>query len=364
MIKIFKAVLELYYRIPWFFVRCLLKKEYNPLNKMMIASCSAAEKYTDGYISYRLRPNNILVKPVLNLENGNSKLAVVIQGPVVTKDDFTLKTALYYKKCNPDAIIILSTWSNTNQECLNKFIKSDIDVVLSELPKKSGSLNINFQIKNSLAGVKRARELGAEFVCKTRTDQRIDHPDAFRYFELLINLFPVNNDDFVKNQKRRIIATCMPYGDLFYPYHISDFLYFGNIDDMEILFSLEEDNRDKGEWAQGLTKREIAKGLLAPEIQIMRSFIEKMGGCNECSIEAYWRFVKNHLVCLNSDEIELFWPKYESRYSENRAFGHYFENDDLQRLRTYNFDFIRWLELYSGKIVYKKDYERYADIIK
>ena len=362
--KILKA-LEFHAKMPYSVINIFKRQSPNFGNREMKAACVAAESNTDCYVTYRLRSKamtDIPILPHLSCDLDN-KIAIVMQGPLMVENDFTLETAKFYKRCYPQALIIVSTWKDSDSETIEKIKQQNVVVVLSDLPDNCGNLNINYQTVNTLAGVKKAKEMGAEFVCKTRTDQRIYHTDAMRYLANLVRTFPVNNEDFVEKQKGRIVTMCMPYGDLFYPYCLADFLYFGYTEDIEELFSLPLDKRQKGGYGNGKTRRKVAEEMIAPEIQFLREYIRRMGGNNECTVKSYWQFTKNHLVTINKDEIGLFWPKYEGRYSENTQNGSYYLNEEENAFRCYNFDFIRWLNLYQGTLKYDQKYEEYAEFI-
>ena len=195
----------------------------------------------------------------------------------------------------------------------------------------------------------------------------------------VINIFKRQSPNFVNREMKaacvaaesntgcyvtyRLRSKAMTYGDLFYPYCLADFLYFGYIEDIEELFSLPLDKRQKGEYGNGKTRRKVAEEMIAPEIQFLREYIRRMGGNNECTVKSYWQFTKNHLVTINKDEIGLFWPKYEGRHSENTQNGSYYLNEEENAFRCYNFDFIRWLNLYQGTLKYDQKYEEYAEFI-
>lgn len=53
----------------------------------------------------------------------------------------------------------------------------------------------------------------------------------------------------------------------------------------------------------------------------------------------------------------------EYKYCINTFYGDYFSDDDEKKLKTVNFDFINWLNLYSGTLKYKEEYEKLADIV-
>ena len=55
--------------------------------------------------------------------------------------------------------------------------------------------------------------------------------------------------------------------------------------------------------------------------------------------------------------------KYEDRYRMHHYYGNYFEDDSREKLKTENFDFENWINLYSGILQYRPEYEKYADVI-
>lgn len=358
-------LLELYIRIPYYVHNLTNRNKVNFVSRVMMTACKSSENQSECYVTYRLRSKSMTNLPVLQCVNSEeeTRIAIIMQGPLMLEDDFTLTTAIYYKKCYPNSKIIVSTWDDSDKTTIRQLREQGIIVVLSKLPDNSGNLNINYQVVSTLAGVKEAKRHNVEYVCKTRTDQRLYHPNAMNHLLDLVKTFPVNNDDFKEKQKGRIVTFCMPYGDLFYPYCLSDFLYFGYVEDVEQLFSIAPDKRAKGKHGNGSTRREIAETMRAPEIQLLRDYISRMGGNNACTIKAYWQFVKNHLITINKDEVGLFWPKYEERYCEHIRNGTYYPSDREDAYKCYNFDFIHWLSLHQGTMTYVEDYEKYIDYI-
>lgn len=330
----------------------------------MLAMCKIAEKYTDYFITYRYRPRYTESLPILERKHNRApKIAIVLQGPIMEKDDFTCESVKFYKKHYPNAHIIVSTWVDENKDLIDRVSNAGAIVVQTEKPHFFGHGNINLQLVNSKTGIFRAKELGSEYVCKTRTDQRIMHADVFEYLINLLNLFPCDNSDFLSKQKSRIICFGMEYGDLFYPFFLSDFFYFGATEDICSLFDSELDYRENVGICDNVSRRLCAQENRVSEIQIIRQYISRMGGNNVCTIRAYWDFVKNHLICINKDDIGLFWNKYDTKYSEHARNGHFHEQDSEQNLKCYNWDFINWLNLYSGTLEYQQRYEERADII-
>src|SRR6185503_18530873 len=112
-------------------------------------------------------------------------------------------------------------------------------VVLSDKPEYAGYSNINNQIKSSIAGIFKAKELGVKYVMKTRTDQRIYGLNVVDYFINLIRIFPLKN---INVQKERLIVPSLNTY-LFRIYGISDMTMFGDIDDMILYWNADYDDR-------------------------------------------------------------------------------------------------------------------------
>ena len=351
-----KRLLSIYYRIP---IRLLQRKD--GIQAVISQTLSEEiEKNTDQYASFRFRPKKM--ESIYPPYRSKVDLTVIVmQGPIKVEDDFTCETVKFYKKIYPDVPVIVSTWKNEKTDAIKKLLDAGAIVVQSEPPQIPGHLMINYQIRNSLAGIIKAKELGAHFVLKTRTDQRFYNVAALPFLYGLINTFPCDNSDFEKPQNKRIVCCCMEYGDMFYPYCLADFFYFGTTDELEILFSLEEDSRCKGEYAKGKTKRFISDNMLAPEVELLRSYIRSHGGDDTCSVKQYWQFIKNHLVTINKDELGLYWPKYDSRYAEHIRNGYFYPYSSHNNMRSANFDFMNWLCLYKGLLKYSENYEKYCD---
>lgn len=286
--------------------------------------------------------------------------AIVLQGPIRNENNFTIQTALYYKNMYRDAIVIVSTWEGESREAIRKLKDIGVEVVLCKKPLCTGNLNVNLQLTSTLMGLRRAKELGAKYVAKTRTDQRLDKAHIFEYCINLIKLFPPVDTE---NQCARLICLSINYGNMFYPYFISDFFYFGFIDDMIKLFDIPLDTRESFVMKEKSSRREYAEKMYAPEVYIMVSYLEKLGHKCDFTVRDYWETVKNYLICIDRKTINLQWPKYESKYQENAYNGDFFFDDDEKTLKTMNFDFVNWLNLYSGTLQYSSKYEDYANVI-
>ena len=103
--------------------------------------------------------------------------------------------------------------------------------------------------------------------------------------------------------------------------------------------------------------------VLAPEVYIMKNYFQLLGCAGDDTIKDYWTGVKNNLICISMKDLDIVWPKYEERYRMHHYYGNYFEDDSRDKLKTENFDFENWINLYSGILQYRPEYEKYADVI-
>jgi hypothetical protein len=325
----------------------------------MMGVCEAIDSKTDYFCSYRIRPQNTNVVNQTLGDKCQKKVCILIQGQYI--DGFTEETIKFYRFTYPNAIILFSTWNGVPIDIISNIKKQGAIVVESEEPENPGRLNINYQIINTQNGINKAIELGAEYICKVRSDQRMYHPTALSYLISLVDLFPVGEKS--KNQNRRIVAVTMPHGSMFQPFYVSDFFYFGTASDIKNLFSLSLDEREKGAFSKGYSKKQVANENRSPEGIIMRHYARYTEQSDECSIESYWNFLKNSLICINRNDVGLFWNKYNEKTDDALWNGYYEVNEQKGEMALYNFDYCNWLALYNGEIVYERSYEEYAEFI-
>lgn len=310
--------------------------------------------------AFRLIPINADAFHRAGLDLRPDSFAIVMQGPIRVEDDFTIETVKYYRNFYPKAEIIVSTWSDENAKTLERVRLAGADVLLCEKPSSGGHLNINYQLKNSREGIFKAKERGVQYIAKTRTDQRISKPFIFEYMINLLKQYPSREPE---KQNQRLVALSMNYGNMFYPYFMSDFFYFGTADEMSRLFSISADDRKPFKMPHESSKREYAKYAYAPEVFIMKNYMKSLGCSGDCTVKDYWEGILKYLVCVDMKTLDIYWPKYEGKYRLHEFYGDYFEDDSDEKLKTYNMDFVNWLNLYSGTLQYKPEYEKYADVI-
>lgn len=280
--------------------------------------------YSEGYNSILYRPKfahqittESIFKPL------KEKVAIVIQGPLVLEDNFTLETVKIYKKNYPEHLIIVSTWNDISDSQLNAFKSIGVELVLNEKPALVGALNVNLQIVSSKNGILKAKELGCNYVYKTRTDQRFYALNITSYLLTVLQQQPLVGDK--TSQKLRLVSASMTTVK-YRPYGLGDMFMFGDIDDMLLYWDSKLDDRKmmKNDIPK-MSVLEIAKLKLA-EIYLCTNFLDKIGYTYDFTLSDTWKVYADKFYIIDFEQLQLFWGKYawrnESRfyYTEKHSF--------------------------------------------
>lgn len=353
------------------FFSAVTKKNRHYADVLLRDCCKSYEKQTGDFCSYKQRSGmggDLIV--CSELLSRFSDTAIIIQGPLMLENHFTLNTVEMYKRYYPECKIIVSTWKDSDKNEIEKLRAHGVEIVLNQSPVCFGLGNMNFQIVSTKGGIERAKELGVSYILKTRSDQRIYKPHMLEYFKALVEEYPVGDNSGKSSQSKRIIALQTTVGGaMFIPFFIADFMYFGTTKDINNLFSIELDmspNKTKDErrvWLRELLSRNIKISeyyeATAPEIKIMKNYARKyVDSQYKGDIKSYWDFVKDYLITLSWDDIGMFWPKYD-RYNESNLFKTYCKNDNTDLYLQYNWTFQNWLLLKQGIYKYKPEFEEY-----
>jgi hypothetical protein len=294
-----------------------------------------ANRRADWFVTHHSRP--LLARNVGTWSDpveSQPAFAIVMQGPVIAANGFTLETIRIYANHFPCARLILSTWKDTDPVVLEPIRACGVDVVLCEKPADPGNLNINLQITSASAGIRRAAECAVEWVLKTRTDQRLYAPNLAEFLIGIAKAFPVTKQF---RQRHRIVA--LGRGTLKYClYHVSDQTVFGHIDDMVVYWSpplrpsgLPENYKE--------SMAEIARHL-APESYFATQFLAKVGREVLWTLPDSWDAFAEHFCVADPGMTDFFWPKYTKTMEYDRRYDCIDTNWDL--------DFREWLVLYTA----------------
>ena len=320
--------------------------------------CLAMQKYSDYFVNYNVFPKKEkdVVHPLNVVLEKLPRLGIVIQGPLCENENFTIETVKLYKKIFQNSIIIVSTWSDSDEEQIKRLEAEKIVVLRNTKPSNAGILNINYQVHSSLCGLIEARKLGCEYVIKTRTDQRIYRKNLYEFLYALIKKFPVKKAFSSLEQNERIVVlqgTTNGSGALI-PGFESDHFFFGHIDDiinffetenMDLKISKDEFLCYKEASKNNLTVREFFSQF-APEVLLVKSYLNRNGVEFTNTAEQHITINKNYFIGLSWNELGLFWYKYDYFVRTNKLYGAFRIDDNEKKNMTYDLDFNNWFILH------------------
>jgi hypothetical protein len=155
-------------------------------------------------------------------------MAIVMQGPVVSENQTTLRIVNFYQQKYPDAMIVISTWEDTPPEQLQPFFqltnKDNLQILLNKEPDYPGTFNINRQIVSTQNGLKTV--VDKTYAIKTRTDQVLTNPRLMCNLEMLHKTY----SESAEREGKIIVSSLNTFA--FRLYGASDMFQFGLTQDL------------------------------------------------------------------------------------------------------------------------------------
>lgn len=292
------------------------------------------EKVLGKYVTYHLRPkfySDINITP--DTLKTCPKVAIIIQGPLLQKDKFTLNTVRLYKKIFKDYRLILSTWEAEDADCIRELRNENIEVILNKKPAYPGIANINFQIASTFSAVKRAEEQGVDYILKTRTDTRLYNQNSIEFLVNLLRVFPSNAGP---TQNGRIAFPSLNTFK-YRPYSVTDLVMFGTTSEMIKYWTVDMSEQKQlptsnlvGDWS----KARLAEAYLST------SYLEKLGRDLKWTITDSWKVYADHFCVFDSQSIDLYWHKYARTREYRRLAYNHMKNDQ-------ELTFAEWLNIFA-----------------
>lgn len=299
------------------------------------------------FVTTKMRPKSAAAVGLMGTPRVADDFAVVMQGPVYDDFDFTLETLKLYRRTMPSVRLVVSSWKDTEDLFVERARSIGADVVLSEKPEYSGILNVNMQLVSAHAGVQLARDAGATWILKTRTDQRFYAPNLDSFLVSMANAFPPATKS---RQKFRIFGLGM--GTLkFGLYHLTDQSLFGHHEDMYTYWSAPMRlDKPKADWPTDPGRRfsEVPVQELfveaAPETYLATQFLQAKGRSLDWTLADSWAVFRDCFGVVDSGTSDFFWAKNQvhSQLEDDRRYS---QVDNRETL-----DFREWLLLYSGAV--------------
>lgn len=268
-------------------------------------------------------------------------LCIVIQGPIVKENDFTLETCKIYKKIfNNSETIILSTWDTEDKKYLKNFEAIGVKVLLSKAPDFAGRANLNYQILSTMKGLKEGEKLGCEYAIKTRTDQRFYSTNLSRDLFNLLKIYPPSPN---YNMHSRLVA--LSFNSFKYRYYgISDRFLFGNTQDMLKYWNSPLDTKKYEEY-KTIKQKDLWQQYCS-ETYIALHFLKNIGVTPEYTLKHTWKIYKDLFIFIDKEILDMYWPKYTNLNSRWRLF----RPNMLEEMRHSD-----WLNLYLNDDFFIKE---------
>lgn len=316
------------------------------VRRLLPRGISLANKRTKHFRTYHERPK-YAHQVGTRSEHGvrGEPMAIVMQGPIAAEYNFTLETLRIYARHMPECRLILSTWKDTPKDQLDPIAGLGVEIILSDRPARPGLYNVNMQLISAAAGVRRAAEAGAEWILKTRTDQRLYNPDAMGFLMATARTFPVGG-----NCKQRYRIVGVGHGSLkFAPYHVTDQTVFGHAEDMLAYWTPAlREAPPPMHWPTTpldiYLKVPIGEVCRygAAETYIASEFLARIGRPLEWTLQDTWAAYRDHFCFVDYEATDFFWVKSQS--STLREFSVRY---DVKWTRN-EVNFREWLLLHSG----------------
>lgn len=306
---------------------------------------------------------------------GFGNVGIVLQGPVMHEDNFTIETIRMIREWYPDICIVLSTWESSLSDDERNNIKK-FNCILIESKQKPQEYkgknekvgHMNNQIYSSFVGAKYLQDNGIEYAMKIRSDIRIYKIDFIPY---LINLLKV-----YKSQLINIAFSNSMYN---VPFHMSDFIWFGKTENIKQMYSIpyrsKSDLDSIVSFVEGMEYQKYKRDLnflrkhkfslqtnWFNNIDINKDFLIQYHeeiylpyhywltlNIKEGSnlLDSYYNFLSS-IVVLDEYYLQVYWNKY--LYSVVQ--------DDFSHKIEERLSHSKWLEIYlnRGKVYESKTY--------
>ena len=294
----------------------------------------------DEYFTCHARPQKAArVSTVNDGLKRQAELSVILQGPVMTENDFTLETLKLYQKHFEGHSLILSTWEGEDEAVITAAEKMGVHCLMNKKPDYFGISNINLQIASSKAGVRKAAELGSKYVLKTRTDQRMYAPNIAEYLYNVTEAFPVTGE--YPKQKKRIVGVSLNTFK-YRMYGLSDMTIYGHIDDMLLYWGVKEDARVFADRQREEARKSAFSfaELAVCEVYLTTEFLKAIDREILWTLQDSWQVFADNFCVVDKEQLDVFWPKY------NRQEYRYLTYQ--QDYRTQEMGFREWFNIYSG----------------
>jgi hypothetical protein len=321
---------------------------------MKLASSFFKKTDKNNFTSFFKRPKKV---KHFNINSSDvsisSKIAIIIQGPILDNSNFIYETIKIYKKTFPKSLIILSTWDDEIEK-LKEIKKLRIKLIVSS-KKKEYRPDVDYQIITTNKALNFAKQKKILFSLKTRTDTRIYKNNLSSFFINLIKCFPI--DKKIKSKGRIIVTDVMT--PKYRVYGLSDICMFGYTSDLLKYFSENLFYESLKKYNFGSYPSMIKGNPVICEIFLCARYLKIINHKLKWDMTDWYNVIKKYFLVIDSSSINFFWHKYDWHY-ENKDFNFYKKKD------TRLMSFTDWVSIYCNKssfFKFRKDYREKWKIV-
>ena len=236
-------------------------------------------------------------------EDIGSEYTIIMQGPIIHENEFTIETLSYYRTIFPNVRIVLSTWDSECSKACKKIEKIGVDVLLSKIPNYRGISNVNLQLTSTINGLSFLGD-DTNYILKTRTDHRIYSSD--NWLAYLRNKCERTNSE--KGIEKKLLVCNL---NMFRSrkYVVSDMFMFGKKKDMLFFWNIPHQVSSKN-----IDLDNEIFGFHGAETHIMYQFLESIEWDILKTKSDSDIFFHSYFSLVDKDVLELFWFKYNHFY--------------------------------------------------
>ena len=300
----------------------------------------------DYFFSFKLFNKNLSISEHKHFKNkNNSKIAIIMQGPIDDESNFTTETIKFYLHNYPYIPIIISTWKGDAKKLKNTFkkeINKKIYLILNKIPNYSGYKNINLQAVSTNNAINFAKKLKCRYVLKTRSDVRLYSKNFDIYLLNLIKFYKLNNKIY-KKQRERIISTSFTLR--YRLYAVSDLVMFGNINDLSNYFNILTNKKIEEKFYKFVNnfnlndKNYFVQKEFCPEIYFFSEFFKKINKKLSWTSNDYIKKISENFIIIDNNSLSIYWKK------SNKLDNH-FSDQASPKQNSLEFCFSDWFNLF------------------
>lgn len=273
-----------------------------------------------------------------------SSIAIVLQGPIVSKNSVTLRIIQHYSVRYPEVCLVVSTWEDTPQLDIAPFVElakqKKIRLILNPEPENPGVFNVNRQIVSSRNGLSCVLE-DFEFAIKSRTDQAFIAPRFMNHLQTLFNKFSID----IHNNEKIIISSMNSFA--FRLYGASDMFQFGKAKGLFDYWNQPLDNRKISDLTNVSPNLQTEAQKRVAEVYLNTNyFLKKMKNEPKYEFSESLRFIADYFIVADASSLGQKWFKY-TNLSDRWGVGK-FPN------KFYEITHIDWISLQENAEAWKQ----------